>query len=558
MEKIWACKRENKIKVIYNGRIYLTKGAFCEALIVDRGRIVKTGSSKEILEEVPSASEKIDAEGALVLPAFYDSHLHLKWAGIRSGGIEGSGARSIDEVIRRGREYIEKHKPPFGSYVHGNGINPDLFSEGEKRDLSRQDVDKISIDHPVILSRHCGHTIYSNSSALKLAGLSERALDPEGGTIEKDPGGRPTGVLRESAANLLRDAMPHPSKEEIKTALSVAMKKAHSLGISACGSYDTGGPDFDDVLEVYREIYDESLKLNKPALRVTMQCGISVKEEMLDAHIKRGIYLAPLWETPLWGSFLKMGSIKLFEDGTLGGQTAWMRRPYRDKPGTKGFPVLDETLLKGFVKKASSNGMQVLVHAIGDAGIDVVLKAFENVTAPGKNPLRHGIIHFQIGGKDLFERAARNNILALVQPIFLGDDLSILESRVGPDLASNSYAWASMRRHGIPVSYSSDAPVSCMDPLLNIEWAVLRRDSEDPLSKTFCPGEREDIFTAVDSYTKDAAYANFDETSLGRIAPGFFADLVFLDRDIFTIPPEDIHKTKVLRTMCAGEIVYNT
>jgi predicted amidohydrolase YtcJ len=301
-------------------------------------------------------------------------------------------------------------------------------------------------------------------------------------------------------------------------------------------------------------MYDESRTQGVPALRVTMQAGISGREDMLDSHLSRGIYLAPLWEDPVWGTFLKMGSIKIFADGTLGGQTAWMRRPYRDKPETSGFPVLDQDTLDRFVKKAAAGGMQVLVHAIGDACLDSVLLAFEKVTEAGKNPLRHGAIHCQITTMDLLERMTRNKILALVQPIFLADDIGILESRVGQEMASSSYAWGSMHRLGIPVSYSTDAAVSSLDPLLNIQWAVLRANEG---CTGYNPSERVDIYTAVDAYTSAAAFSNFDESALGRIAPGYLADLVFLDKDIFCIPPEDIHKARVQRTMIAGETVYS-
>jgi predicted amidohydrolase YtcJ len=251
-----------------------------------------------------------------------------------------------------------------------------------------------------------------------------------------------------------------------------------------------------------------------------------------------------------------MGSIKLFADGTLGAHTAWMRRPYRDKPATRGVPVLDDKTLTHFVQKAAAGGMQVLVHAIGDAGIDAVISAFETVTSPGSNPLRHGIIHCQITSADLLERMARNRLLALVQPVFLEDDMHILERRVGPELAATSYAWGSMHRLGIPVSYSTDAPVSGMDPLHCIAWAVLLRDSAYTDPNGFYPGEQVDVHAAVDAYTAASSFSAFDEHHLGRIAPGYLADMVFLDRDIFAIPPEDIRKTRVLRTMCAGETVY--
>ena len=546
------------IKVIYNGRVYQKRGSFCEALIIDKGRIAGTGSSRELLEAVPPGAEKIDAQGALVMPAFYDSHVHLMWLGRRAGGIEGAGAESIEEIIRRGRDFMVRLKPPPHSFIQGAGINPDLFSSGEKRDLCREDLDKISVECPIILSRHCGHTIYCNSLALKLAGISERGPELEGGTIEKDENGRPTGILRENANALVRKLIPAPSREEMKRLLSLAMNKAHSLGISACGSYDAGGPDFESIVEVFRDIYDESRETGIPALRVTMQCGISSDENYLDYYLNRIKTSGRLlWEDPRWGTFLKMGPLKLFADGTLGGQTAWMKQPYWDKPETRGFPVLDENTLNRFVQKAAAGTMQTVIHAIGDAGMDAVISAYEKITAPGENHLRHGIIHCQISSTKLLERMARNKILALVQPIFLADDIHILESRVGPELASTSYAWGTMEKLGIPVSYSTDAPVASLDPLPGLEWAVLRRSS-DGITSPGClnPRERVDLYSAVDAYTAGSAFACFDENSLGRIAPGYMADLIFIDRDIFTTPPDEIRRARLLQTMCAGEIVY--
>ena len=547
--------------VVYNGRIFLGKGNFAEAIAISGGRIAAAGPAREILEQSPGA-EKIDAEGALVIPGFHDSHLHLMWLGRRSQGIEAAGAASIDEVIRRGRETIARLRPPPLAYIQGAGVNPDLFTEGEKRDLRREDIDKISTEYPVILSRHCGHTIYCNSLALRLAGFADSAPDVEGGTIEKDKNGRPTGVFRENANALVRAPMGPSTHADMKGFLGAAMKKLHSLGVTSCGSYDTSGSDFLSVVEVFNETYDELRMAGRPGLRVAMQCGISAREDMLDTLLARG--RAVLREEALWGCFLKICSLKLFADGTLGGHTAWMNKPYHDKSETSGFPVLEEETLCRYVQKASAAGMQVLIHAIGDAGIDAALAAFEKVTSPAGNPLRHGIIHCQITTKDLLKRMARNRILALVQPVFLADDIHILVERVGPHLASTSYAWGAMHSLGIPVSYGSDAPVSPPDPLLNIQWAVLRRAGREAGvaygsridAGCFSPGERVDIQTAFEACTKDAAYANFWEDSLGVLREGRCADLAFLDRDIFAIPPDEIHKAKVLRTICAGETVF--
>jgi predicted amidohydrolase YtcJ len=253
-----------------------------------------------------------------------------------------------------------------------------------------------------------------------------------------------------------------------------------------------------------------------------------------------------------------MGPVKLFMDGTLGGQTAWMKQPYRDKPETSGFPVLDQELLRELIKKAAAWGCQVIVHAIGDAAMEAVISAMEEVSSPGSNPLRHGIVHCQVTSRPQLERMARNRLLALVQPIFLADDVYILESRVGPELAASSYAWGSLERLGVSVSYGTDAPVSDLDPIQGISWAVTRQDPRRDFYPPggFYPGERVDLAAAIDCYTAASAYSAWEESDRGRIAPGYWGDLCFIDRDLFSLPPEEIHRARVIRTMIAGDTVW--
>jgi predicted amidohydrolase YtcJ len=544
-------------RIIYNGKIYCGSQRFCQALRIEGGRIRATGDSAELLAAAPGGAEKIDAAGALVLPGFHDSHLHLHWLGRYFGMVDGAGADSVEELIRRGRELVARDKPLPGTCVQGGGVNPDLFT-AEKRDLNREDLDKVSTEHPVIMSRHCGHTIYCNSLVLCMAGLAERAPDVEGGAIEKDGAGRPTGVLRENAAAIIRRLIPEPTGPQMKENLKRAMTTALSLGITALGTNDSQGPDYDEVTEAYRSIYAEA-ENGGGFPRVVMQCGISADEAWLD-HLKErgGLPGTALWESGERGVFLRMGAVKLFMDGTLGGQTAWMTEPYRDKPETRGFPVLEEKQLRALVRRAASYNMQVIVHSIGDAAMEAVISALEAVTGPGANPLRHGIVHCQITRKAQLERMARNRLLALVQPVFLADDMYILESRVGPALASTSYAWGTMERLGVPVSYGTDAPVSELNPLAGLSWALTR---QDPLRGFYPPGgfypaERVDLAAALDTYTAAPAYAAFAERELGRAAPGFWADLCFIDRDIFSLPPEEIHRARVFRTMIAGDTVW--
>ncbi|MDR3192312.1 MAG: amidohydrolase [Treponema sp.] len=542
--------------LIYNARIYRGEGLFCQALLIEEGKIRAAGGSAEILAEAPAGAERIDAAGALVLPGFHDSHLHLQMLGRQAGMIDCGGADSPEEVIRRGRELIARLKPEPGTYVLGAGLNPDLFTT-EKRDLTRQDLDRISPEHPLIISRHCGHIIYCNSLALRGAGLGESAPEVEGGVIEKDGNGRPTGVLRENANALARAPVPPPGGGELRENLRLAMGKALSLGITALGSNDSQTPaEFDGIVQAYQGLYREEGGGKYP--RVTLQCGVSGDGGNLEALREKGALTGKiLQEIPGRGIFLKTGPLKLFLDGTLGGQTAWMKAPYRDKPETSGFPVLEEAFFRALIRRADSWGMQVITHTIGNAAMEAAVSALEQVSSPGHNPLRHGIVHCQITERPQLERMARNRILALVQPVFLADDMYVLESRVGPELAASSYAWGTMERLGVPVSYGTDAPISDLNPLLGLSWAVTRQDPGRGFPPGgFCPAERVDLAAAIDAYTAGSAWANFDESLQGRIAPGYWADLAFIDRDIFSLPAEEIHRARVIRTMIAGETVW--
>ncbi|MDR1636563.1 MAG: amidohydrolase [Treponema sp.] len=544
------------VRLIYNARIYRGRGLFCEALRIEDGKIRAAGGSAEILADAPAGAERIDAEGALALPGFHDSHLHLQMLGLRAGMIDCGGADSPDEVIRRGRELIGRLKPEPGTYVLGAGLNPDLFTN-EKRDLTREDLDRISASHPLIITRHCGHIIYCNSLTLRMAGLGEAAPEVEGGVIEKDGKGRPTGVLRENAGALARGPIPPLTGRELRANLRLAMEKALSLGITALGSNDPQTPaEFDRIVKAYQEIYREG---GEGGPRVTLQCGISGKEGNLEALWERDALTGRvLREIPGRGIFLKVGPLKLFLDGTLGGQTAWMKAPYRDKPETRGFPVLEEAFFRALIRRAASRGMQVITHTIGNAAMEAAISALEQVSSPGHNPLRHGIVHCQITERAQLERMARNRILALVQPVFLADDMYVLENRVGPELAASSYAWGTMERLGVPVSYGTDAPVSDLNPLLGLSWAVTRQDPGRGFlpREGFYPAERVDLAAAIDAYTAGSAWANFNESLQGRVEPGYWADLAFIDRDIFSLPAEEIHRARVIRTMIAGETVW--
>jgi predicted amidohydrolase YtcJ len=256
------------------------------------------------------------------------------------------------------------------------------------------------------------------------------------------------------------------------------------------------------------------------------------------------------------GKPVALGPLKLFKDGSLGARTALMRHDYADDPGNRGVEVLSPARFAALFKIAAKSGMQVVTHAIGDAAIEETVECYEDAIGCRKNKLRHGVVHYQITDDALHARMAKSGILALVQPIFLHYDLHIVEDRVGKELARTSYAFGTLDRLGVPASYGSDAPVEDPNPFRGIYCAVARKDLSGFPAGGFYPGECVDIFDAVDRYTIGSAYAEFQENVKGLIAPSYCADLVILDRDIFSVPADEIPGTKAEVTMVGGKIVY--
>jgi predicted amidohydrolase YtcJ len=533
--------------VIHNAKVYLDPEQFAEAVLVRDDKIAATGTNKEILSSAPEA-EKIDAQGALLLPGFNDSHLHLHDFGRNLHRIQAHGVTSIDELVERGRELIDRMKPPKGSVVVGSGWNQDLFT-GDKRLPNRHDMDRISAEHAVIISRVCGHSLCCNTLAMEMAGITRNSRYAASGQIELDVNGEPLGIFGEGMALYkIRTIVPPNNQEQIEEQLLYAMRHALANGLTSVGSRDVIEGNYQSIVNTYIKLFTE----NDLHLRVNLQCTIK-KDEVFDEFIRRGWITRSSMEHP----YLTMGASKLFADGSLGSRTAFMREPYHDDPSTRGFQVHSQEEMDALVRKNHENGFQVIVHAIGDAAIDEVLIAFEKATGGHSNDLRHGIVHCQITDLPLLQRMAHNDILTFMQPIFLTHDLYMIENRVGKELALTSYALATMKRLSIKAAYGTDSPVESMNPIECIDCAVNRHDVANGYPpEGFCPGECVDVFTAVDAYTAGSAYAEFAEDTKGRIKPGFFADMTLLDKDIFTIPKKEIRTARVLWTMVGGKMAY--
>jgi len=533
--------------IVHNAKVYLERERFAQAVLINDDKIAATGTNDEILPKAPGA-EKIDAGGGLLLPGFNDSHLHLYSIGRNKQRIQANGVTSIDELVARGRDLIDRLKPPEGSVVSGTGWNQDLFT-GEKRFPNRHDIDRISTEHAVIVSRVCGHTLCCNTLAMKMAGITRDSVHTESGQIELDTHGELLGIFGEGTALYkIRDMIPPYSQEQIEEQLLYAMRHALENGITSAGSRDVIDDNYQSIIDAYIKLYTE----NDLHLRVSLQCTIE-NDAVFNEFIKRGW----ITKSSLGHPYLTMGASKLFADGSLGSRTAYLRKPYLDAPFTRGHQIHSQEEMDALVLKNHKNGFQVIVHAIGDAAIEETLNAFEKATGGHSNELRHGLVHCQITDLPLLRRMVNNGILAFMQPIFLTHDLYFLESRVGKELAATSYAHETMNRLGIKAAYGTDSPVESISPLECIDCAVNRHDVSNGYPKEgFYPGECVDVYTAVDAYTTGSAYAEFAESYKGRIKQGYLADLTLLDRDIFTIPRKEIREAQVLWTMVGGIMAY--
>lgn len=531
--------------LIHNARIYVNRGVFAEALLEVDGVIRAVGTLAECEAAAPEGVTRRDAQSRTIVPGFIDSHQHLLNTGIALADIRLGDCRSIADVQETARRWIAENKPAPGTVIHGMRWNQDYFAEG--RLLTAADLDAISTEHPIIFDRACGHLLTCNTLAMEMAGVTRETVAPEGGTIERDADGNPNGVFTENARAMIRSLMASRSVAETVKLIRTGMAHAAETGVTSVHTCDLRGRDWETTLAAYEEV-----AANNPLTRVWHQSSFQ-EPEGYRRFLERGCVMGK-------GSpFNRFGPLKLFIDGSLGARTALMRCPYADDPSTTGVEVLSLAQIDELVGIANENGCGVVAHAIGDLAVERMLDAFDNhAKGDGTNLLRNGVIHVQITDRALVERFTKNDTLALVQPIFLHYDTQIVEDRVGAELAGTSYAFGTMARLGIHMSFGTDSPIEDMNPFENIYCAVTRKTLQGAPEGGFHPEECLDVEAAVDAYTLEGAYASFEENVKGRLLPGYYADLVILSDDIFTVPHDAIKSIRPVATMVDGRWVYDT
>jgi predicted amidohydrolase YtcJ len=528
-------------KILINGKIYINPGGFCSALCIENGLIEAVGDMRDA--EGWGRGEILDLKGKTVVPGFNDSHIHLLhcWFFLERANV--SEARSVDDVIDICRQYLRDH--PEKKVLVGRGWSQDRFT-GEKRLLNRYDLDRISEDIPVILTRNCGHVAAVNSRVIETLNIGRGFAVEAGGAIGLE-GGVPDGVLYETAVNQVKYLINEPySRIGVYQDLGKIAKLVNACGITSVSTNDLyiGYPDAVPVEGGYH-MYAR----NNPTLRVNHQISFH-DPGVLKKRIREG------YDRSGNPAFNRYGPVKLFADGSLGGRTALMREPYADRPDTRGSAVLTREELGIFMRLASEKGIQCVTHAIGDAAVDHVLEAIDGVNPSGENLLRHGIIHAAFTRREQLLHMAKTRIPVLVQPVNLWRGAGALSAVVGNELASTSGLYKTMIDLGIQAGYGSDAPIAPWNVMQGIHCAVNRQNQNFEPPGGDKPQERVSVEQAVDAFTLKGAWISGEENVKGRLLPGYYADLAVLSDDIFTIPKEKIRDVRVEMTMVGGRIVW--
>ncbi len=534
---------------LINGRFHTQDPSYphATAVAIRDGRLWAVGGDEEIRGLAGAGRQVIDLEGRLVLPGMTDAHVHFyDWSlGLRQ--LPLAAATSLDDV--RARVARRAGEIPPGGWILGQGWNETRWPD--PRMPTRVDLDAAAPDHPVILWRNDLHLASVNSRALELGSVTGDTPDPPEGIIDRDEAGRPTGVLRDLAINLVSDVIPPATEDETIEAMRDGFAVLHRLGLTGVHDYRImGGADGPPAFRALQRL--------QAAGEVGLRMWTLVPGERLDEAIALGL------RTGFGDDTLRVGHVKMFSDGGQGARTAWMLEPYEDV-GHCGLPLTPMAELAEAIPKADRAGLAVAVHAIGDRANRELIAVFKRVLGsqavaledrPTARPAApHRIEHVQNIRPDDVARLARLNVVASVQPLHVIDDLPMTDISVG-ERARFSYPFRDMWDAGVTLALGSDCPVSDPNPLWGIHAAVTRQQRDGTPAGGWYPKQRLTVAEAVWGFTMGTAVVSGREGSLGSITPGKLADLAVLDRNIFAIDPMEIHQAQVVMTIFDGRVVY--
>ena len=536
-----SCNIQNKADlVIMGGKVATVDNDFSitEAVAVQNDKILFVGTNKDAKEYIGSTTNVIELNGELVLPGLIDSHGHLTGYGKSLEHIDLVGTKSYQEVIDLVAEKVKTAEPE--EWIRGRGWDQ---NDWEIKDFPHhQNLSHISPNNPVMLSRIDGHAILVNQNAMEICGISVDTPNPDGGKVFKDKDGVPTGVFLDNAEVLITDHIPKYSIENIRNIIQHAANQCAKYGLTGMG--DAGIPV--SRIDDYKYLIDNG----KMSIRVNAMLSDTVISD-LEVFFNK-------YKIESYGNdFLRVKSVKLYADGALGSRGAALLEPYSDDPENMGLIVTEYPHMLEVCKTALENDIQVCTHAIGDRAIRTMLDVYEE--ALKENPKadhRFRIEHSQIVNLEDIPRYADLGVLPAMQPQHAVSDMPWVKDRIGDGRLEGAYAWRSFIDKGIMIPCGSDFPIEIPNPLIGIHNAVTRQDENGYPEGGWLPEQKMTIEEAIKGYTIWAAFAAFQEDIIGSIEVGKYADFTILDKDILTIEPSEILKTKPIYTIVGGQIQY--
>jgi predicted amidohydrolase YtcJ len=500
--------------------------------------IGRDGKVSQLLTPRDKAPKQLDfrhdGKGLTMLPGLIDAHGHVIGLGFAALTLDLSGTNSLEEAQAAIRGYAAKY--PDRRWIIGRGWNQEKWGLG--RFPTAADLDTAVADRPVWLERVDGHAGWANSRALEIAGITAATKSPAGGRIEMVDG-KPSGIFVDMASELVAKHVPAPRPVERDLALAEAQQALLKVGVTAIADMGTTVADW----QSYRRAGDEG--------------WLSVRIFGYAAGIDNMVAIAGPRPTPwLYDDKLRLGGVKLYLDGALGSRGAWLKKPYADAPGQTGLPLLVPAELRNMMVRASMDGFQTAVHAIGDAANAEAIGAVEDLAPTYTGDRRWRIEHAQIVDPADLPRLAKNGIIASMQPVHQISDRLMAEARLGPDRLAGAYAWNSILKAGGKLAFGSDVPVESPNPFHGIAAAITREDANGQPFGGWMAAERVSREQALAGFTIDAAYAAFAEGRLGSLSPGYRADFILVDTDPLLASPAQIRETKVTEAWVGGRPVY--
>jgi predicted amidohydrolase YtcJ len=535
MGKAFATKPNAPDLILFHGAILTGEGLseakprIVSALAIANGNILAVGDDAEIKRLAGPNTRLRDLHGAFVMPGLNDAHVHLGGAGQTKLNVDLTGSKSLDEMLQRIQ--AKAQQSPAGHWLTGGGWDHTLWANQTLP--TRQDLDRVTGDHPTLLERIDGHIAVANTAALKAADVTGQTKAPQGGAIDLDANGQPTGILRDTAMEEVEKTIPPPSHDDRRRGLELAIEDATSHGLTSVQDYS----DWQDFL-----VFEELEKENKLPIRISEWLMFNDPIDVLKEHRAHHDQNDPMLHT---------GMLKGFMDGSLGSHTAAMKAPYADEPSNSGLPRYDQAKLNGMAIERTQAGFQLGFHAIGDRAAAMALDAFAQ---SGSTDHRDRVEHAQVVDPSDIARFAKLGVIASMQPNHLLTDMNWAEDRLGGQRAAYSYAWKAFLDAGVVVAFGTDYPVEPVTPFRGLYAAVTRANEAG--TKTYFPENKLTREQALYAYTQGSAYAEFAVKRKGRLAPGYEADFILLDRNLLTVPAPEILKTQVLETVVGGKTVY--